>query len=155
MTGHYEEEITSKFFTCQWSVNKVKENLVYFIDKNKQIHVLLKVKISRDPDFFTLKGKCMQALRQYGLFINEHKEGLKDLDSVGLGWYMGLHPDTEDLYQKEHDLNDAIYNTLTKDNTKWRNWIHSQKDERLKTWNGEILYVSIVITKPFYSPKKN
>ena len=55
----------------------------------------------------------------------------------------------------EHDLNDAIYNTLTKDNTKLRNWIHSQKDERLKTWNGEIPYVSIVITKPFYFPKKN
>ena len=56
MTGHYEEEITPKFFTCQWSVNKVKENLVYCIDKNKQVHVLLKVKASKAPDYFTLKG---------------------------------------------------------------------------------------------------
>merc|ERR1711884_365710 len=60
-----------------------------------------------------------------------------------------------DLYQMEHDLNNTIYDTLTKDSTKWRNWIQSQKDERLKMWNCEIPYASIVITKPFYSPKKN
>ena len=68
---------------------------------------------------------------------------------------MGPHPDTADLYQKEHDLNDAIYDTLNKDSTKWHNWIHSQNDDKLKKWTGEIPYVSIVITKPFYSPKKN
>ena len=68
---------------------------------------------------------------------------------------MGPHPDTADLNQKEHDLNDAIHHTLTADTIKWRNWIHSQKDEKLKTWNGEIPYASIVITKPFYSPKRN
>ena len=32
-TGYYEEDINPRFFTHQWSVNKVKEKLLYFIDK--------------------------------------------------------------------------------------------------------------------------
>ena len=63
MTEQHDVEITPKFFTQQWTVNKVKENLVYFIDKNKQIHVLLKVQVNKDPDFFALKGKYLQAQR--------------------------------------------------------------------------------------------
>ena len=33
--------------------------------------------------------------------------------------------------------------------------IHSQNDDKIKNWNNEIPYVSIVISKPFYSSKKN
>ena len=50
----------------------------------------------------------MQLLRQHGIYLNEHKEEIKDLDTVGLGWYQGPHPDVADLNQKEHELNNAI-----------------------------------------------
>ena len=76
----------------------------------------------------------MSSLRSQGIYLNEHKLGMKDLDSVGLGWFMGPHSDVCDLNQKEHDLNNLIHETLTQDKTRWLNWIHSQNDNNIKNF---------------------
>ena len=54
--------------------------------------------------------------------------------------------------KKERDLNSAIYETITKDETRWRNWAYSQKDPITQTWKGEIPYVYVIISRPFCIP---
>jgi hypothetical protein len=154
--GATRDILSDDYFTQVWTINRVKNRFAYFIDRRKTVMLTLYLNLGNANNLDHFKNRMMKDLKNFGIYVSEHRDGMQDLETVAIGWIQGLHPDVCDLDEKEHELNSLLRKKIIAEKEKVLSWCKKQTEIFLQNWQCEnIPYIRVYQVKPFFAPHKN